>query len=389
MGKLSYIYRYISIIIVSVFSFSCREEGIDSPDTFDRVVVVYLAGDNNLSSEVDIKISALKYGLRFIDNRVNRVVVYADYVDSMPKIIELGVDENKVVRSYAALNSADPTIMNGVLKDIMGMYPANSYGLIVFSHATGWLPEGVYGQNYAELDGEKEDVQSTRSIFVDGEDEMAISDFSKCLPLPSQGKYDFIIFEACLMSGIEVAYELKDATDYIVSSSAEVLSPGFIDCYSSSLDCLFSEKPDLKRFCEKYYELYNAESGARQSATISLIRTEGLNSLANEIATILNAPQKSFDLSKIQHFDRTNQHIFYDLSDYLEAVSTVSLESYYNSLHNTVVYAASTPYFMKGYPYSFPIDSHSGLTIYVGAPEYEYLNVAYRELGFVKLINNN
>lgn len=383
------LYKFLVTALLLFFlllSSSCKEEGIDVPDKFDRVVIVYLAGDNNLSSEVDIKIAALRYGLKNIDTYANRVVVYADYVDAMPRIIELNLEEDRVVRSYAALNSADPVIMNGVLTDIMRLYPADSYGLIVFSHATGWLPPGVYGQDYSDL---KECERSTRSIFVDGNEEMSIVDFANHLPVPPQGKYAFVIFEACLMSGIEVAYELREATDYIVASSTEILSPGFIDCYSSSLVSLFLKEPDLKQFCQKYYALYSAESGPRQSATISLIRTAGLERLTATVADVLNAPLNVADLGSIQHFDRTSQHAFYDLSDYLEAVSTLPLAAYYEALDNTVVYAAATPYFMNGYPYSFPIKSHSGLTVYVRDDRFDVLNTAYEDLDFFGRINNN
>ena len=38
---------------------------------------------------------------------------------------------------------------------------------------------------------------------------------------------DYIIFDACLMGGIEVAYELRNVADKIGFSQAEILAHGF------------------------------------------------------------------------------------------------------------------------------------------------------------------
>ena len=39
--------------------------------------------------------------------------------------------------------------------------------------------------------------------------------------------FDYILFDACLMSQVEVAYELRNAADYLILSPAEVMSAGF------------------------------------------------------------------------------------------------------------------------------------------------------------------
>ena len=39
--------------------------------------------------------------------------------------------------------------------------------------------------------------------------------------------FDYILFDACLMSQVEVAYELRDTADYLILSPAEVMSAGF------------------------------------------------------------------------------------------------------------------------------------------------------------------
>lgn len=84
-----------------------------------------------------------------------------------------------------------------------------SYGFIVFSHASGWLPQGT--------------LTSPLSIIMDKKQEMELSDFAQAIP---DKTFNYIIFEAYFMSRIEVAYELKKKSDYILASLAEILSPG-------------------------------------------------------------------------------------------------------------------------------------------------------------------
>ncbi len=71
---------------------------------------------------------------------------------------------------------------------------------------------------------------------------MEISDFAAAL---GDCHFDFIVFEACFMAGVEVAWELREKTDYVVASAAEILSPGFTDIYGELRDCLFLPQPDL------------------------------------------------------------------------------------------------------------------------------------------------
>ena len=55
--------------------------------------------------------------------------------------------------------------------------------------------------------------------------EMNIEDFAAAIPM----KMDYIIMDACLMGGIEVAYALKDKCDRIIFSQAEVIGDGLCE----------------------------------------------------------------------------------------------------------------------------------------------------------------
>ena len=93
--------------------------------------------------------------------------------------------------------------MKQVLNDIIQMYPAQEYRLILWSHGTSWLPAG----------------SSLRSFGEDSGKQMNIPDLAENLPI----KFDFILFDACLMGSVEVVYELKEKANFIISSSTETI----------------------------------------------------------------------------------------------------------------------------------------------------------------------
>ena len=59
-------------------------------------------------------------------------------------------------------NSASPQVLKRVINDVTRLYPAKSYGLIVFSHGSGWLPSHTL-------------VNGSRSIIIDNDNEMEIT----------------------------------------------------------------------------------------------------------------------------------------------------------------------------------------------------------------------
>jgi hypothetical protein len=74
-----------------------------------------------------------------------------------------------------------------------------------------------------------------------------------------QGHYDIITFASCLMGEIEVLYEIKDKSDYIVASELVMTAAGLN--WKEMLEYLF-EYPDAssKAFSEKIVESFKQES---------------------------------------------------------------------------------------------------------------------------------
>ncbi len=365
-----FIYGFLFIGLLLLFTFCDDEKDKLSEEFTSRTILVYMGGKNNLSGETYEKLYAMRDGW---DSSINgHLLVYHAPADETPKLLEIctenGANIIKTIEEYPMENSADPDVFNRAVTDMLDEYPASSYGLIVFSHASGWLPPKT--------------LTTPRSVMADLRQEMELLDMVEALP---DNRFDFIIFEACFMAGIEVAYELKDKTDYILASSAEILSPGFTSLYKESLHCLFKQKAELKEFAKDCFNYFNTKTGDNCSATFSVINTFSLRNLAAFLNTYMEY-RHDIDISEIQHFDRyTGYKLFFDFEDYyLRLIDGEENRFIFSKLVSGCVdYKTATKSFM---PYSngFEVNKHSGMTTYIIQDDFPYLNEEYKKLTWYK-----
>lgn len=352
----------VLVILATIFSMlgsSCVSDD-DTPVAVEHVLLVYLAGDNNLSNEAGEKLSAIAKG--FDGASCRRVLIYVDSQDETPSLIELSGSKQNIIEHYDTENSADAQVFRRVIAKAKSLYPEARFNLLIFSHASGWLPEGTYA--------------SPRSILMDGNDEMELSDFAAAIPDHS---FESIVFEACHMAGIEVFFELKDKAQYIAASSAEIVSPGFTPLYSTAI---INElvKGNTETFLKAAFEHFDW-------GTLSLINTSALEDLASFVKSNCDF-DKEIQINDIQYFDRGNRKLFCDFEDYYSRLLATEeqKEELNNLISNCVIWKAATPTFMEGYN-GFAIHQHSGLTGYIPQERYPFQNEAYKRLNWYKAVN--
>lgn len=344
------------------------------PHVSGRTVLVWLAGDNDLYPEMTHKLSALAEGFSKADSYDCRLLVYADRRGHYPQLIEITPDGNRsVLETYPAQNSASPETFSRILGHMLSLAPARHYGLVLFSHATGWLPQGAL-----ENPTQEEKPQS-RTIFDDNGQQMTLTGFADALP--ADVRFDYIVFENCFMGGAEVAYALRDKADRLLVSSAEILSPGFENIYASSLCKLIVPLPDLDGFAADYYNYRNAKSGNQRSATVSVINTSAMPRLASLAAEIIggSSPIDEEKLKTMQRFNRHDYTLFFDLEEYLCKLAPERAAEIRSAISGAVEYAAATADFIPGYDHGFHIAWHCGLTVYIPQSCFPTLNAAYKE----------
>lgn len=372
----------LAVLCVALLG-GCVKELAETPAPC-RPLVVYMALDNDLRGEFSSRLAALRAGWR----PGMELWVYADTpegaslgrMDSTPEGVAL-----HTVERYGEENSASGATLERVLRTVWERSPATGYGLLFFSHATGWLPEG----------GLQAPLVS-RSIGLDQGSEMSLDAFVSAIP--SGMPLDYVIFEACLMAGAEVALALAGHTDWVLASSAEVVEPGFRPLYAENLALLTDGgrpvEEQLAAFGQRYMAHVRTLSGTGCSATLSLIRTSSMPALAEAVRRVTRgfADEEGRDTppAGLQHFDRPGAYgdrpaaaRFYDLEAYVEAclADPDAEAAFRGALADAVVWRDATERFLggDGSPYKgFDIGRHSGLTLYVPRGEFPALNETYR-----------
>ncbi len=359
---------------------ACQGEDtpVEQEDYADRTILVYLGRDNNdLWGVREERIESILRGW----NGKGNLIIYEDKKGSLPCLMEAhnsnGFNDTRIIHQYEEQNSADSKTLEKVILETKNLYPAQSYGLIIFSHASGWLPKNTIANPRSNSDVSAN--ESTRSIIIDDKDEMELVDFANALP---NNLFDFIILEACYMSGIEVMYELRDKAKYILASSTAIISPGFRPIYNRELHQLFKQNLDLATFAKEISAEFNKKSGG---GTVSLIKTSCIEMLGNWIIDNVDM-ERPEDISNIQYFDEQRENkLFFDFKDYyLRRISCDTRKAVFTEMLNSVVlYQSATETYRD-----FQVNEHSGLTTYIPQPEYLLLNEKYKSLRWYRRIVN-
>lgn len=348
------IFKYILVSFALLFTaISCDPVSQDPAEypQQQKSVLVYMVANNNLSQQAENNINSMKYG--YIPENDN-LLVYLHNTKGNPILLKLQKEGNgkiaqDTVYRFPPQNSADPAALTSALKVCQTMYPAKEYGLILWSHGTGWLPKGYYNK--------------TRSFGLDGTNEMDIMDLAAALPY----KLDFVLFDACLMGGIEVAYQLKDSVDYVISSPNEILSDGFP--YSEIMQHIYRSPMELEAVAKEYYDCYNSQSGSSRSASISVVKTSELAEVAAQAKAIFskygangNFGNNNIDTLQIQKYYRSGKHWYYDVNGLMEQLAGEDAAKFTEALQKAVIYKAATPDFLG---VKIDKEKFSGLSTYI------------------------
>lgn len=382
------LYRVALFLFFVAILFSCSKDPKVDPVVAPkgRTLLVYVALDNNLYGEMEGVHASLMEGYENLENE-GSLLLFADTKgDKYPQLIKIekhkGVVVSDTLLAYQNENSASPELLRRVIADTKLIAPAKSYGLMLFSHATGWLPAKAF-QNPARWGAAVADNQPPvlHSIFEDSGREMEFADFVEAIP---DGMFDFIASEMCFMSSVETAYALRNKTKYILASAPEVLSPGFEPIYKTSLDLLYKPTADLEGFAQAYFDYFNGLSGQYQSAAISVVKTSEMQALADFTRNI-NLELTQDQIDKVQVYDRNGRpNVFFDFRDYIAQVATdAQMKELDELLDKAVVFKRSTPKLIN-----INIPKHSGLSVYIPQEALPRLNEAYEDTEWYKAIVN-
>ena len=370
-----------------------------------RVFVFFSLGHNDLLTFLNEDINDLLKGDIPEYGPDKDVVLLLKHGTSAPTLTQIYTRNGAIVQEPLKIYSdttvaTRKSIINDVLTIAKDRFPAKSYGMLLSSHGTGWAPEGYCSSppdksksSIMPLLGPDPHRILTKSIgaHYTGTSsrtiEIEIPDLADAIPM----HLDYIIFDACFMGCVEVAYELKDKCDQICFSQTEVMAAGMD--YQNLLSALFDKNGiDLITVAENYYNIYkNETSSVYQSATISVVDCKKLDRLARVVA---KNSQNIYDYAaidgsrqQVQHYYRPPDRyynfpvyhgIFFDLEDIVKksGASDEDIAELEDALNECILCKFATESFMN----VIPIKSHCGLSMYFYDSDRYILNNYYKTL---------
>ena len=347
--------RLIFILCIAFSIASCGNKGDEPaptpPATAERTLLVYMVANNDLGQRGydDADITEMRAAARSGGLGKGRLLLMHQSSKGRSVLKEINAKGN--IDTLLIYDDAEPAVsiarMTRVFDDMKRLAPAKTYGLVLWSHGSGWLEDG-----WADPDAGKK-----RAFGLDGTKSMNITSLAQAL----QGRgFDYVYFDCCHMASVEVAYELRNTTDYIVGSVTEL--PNYGMPYDANIPLLLKREPDLKGAAANTFNLYDEKTGSGRTCTISVISTGALDDLAAATRLVYTTATPLNSGATPQAFERGTTCRFFDMEDYMERIATdrQALDKWREALRRSVLYSAATPEIFN----RLDIKRHCGLSTF-------------------------
>ena len=208
--------------------------------------------------------------------------------------------------------ATDPVVMEEVLKDMQKIAPSDSYGLILGSHASGWMKgNSVQSKAFGDDDGYNIDIPDLANVLK--------KSFSE--------KLDFVLFDACMMGTAEVGYELKEATSHCIASVMETPVYGFP--YDRILPYLYTENIDYSAVCHEFMSFNKTNNLWGTCAVMDCSQMENLASAVKAKLSEWQDALSSVSMQNVQQYGaygwgRDYRYFSYDLLDFFRELGRKS-----------------------------------------------------------------
>ena len=382
--RLIYIIEII-FVTMGLIACDCRkdEPRFEPSENARHTALVYMMAESNLSVPYGFDKSNIEEMCRaFADKDFNgRLMLFLSQYNSSPCLLEILSNDKResyidTLRVYEGCLSTDTATLSRVMRDVREISNTPSYGLIVWTHANGWLPQyRFYKSSRREL---------PQSIGCEGKEKrtMDIDLFARAL---QPYHHDYIIFDACLMGCVEVMYELRHVCDHIIATPTETMGAGFP--YYDIMPHIFADTIDYKQICMEYADVYINAMGCE--GTIAHIETGHIEELADVCRRIVAGREEEIahiDSRMLQFYDRIYPHVYFDLKQYMQQLAD---EEQYADLEHVldkvVTYKAASRGFL-----GITIDYYSGLSSYIpGLTQDAVVEEYYRTLQWYKRVYEN
>ena len=256
--------KLITLFFAAALLTACHKD--DDPEVPKpvRTVVVYMSAENSLSSCSLTDFNEMVEGSKLMEEQDN-LIVWFDRAKTgeLPWLCRI---KNGLITDSVSIDdmgisakdefSSDPKIFEQVLRYAYSRYPAtDGYGLVLWGHAGGWTMQ--------------DSIAYSRGYGVDNGRNYSNSDSGFWLNIPTirkvleqMPKQLFIFADCCNFMCLESIYELRNVTDYVIGSPAEI--PDLGAPYNTVVPAMFKHNSStssiidgfVSAIIERYSEAY-------------------------------------------------------------------------------------------------------------------------------------
>lgn len=378
------------------------EEEIEEPEENDdpkeshRTIMIYMIG-SDLETEGRAGTNDIK---EIIDAEYNtedvNIVLYiggakkwhmSEIDENENAIFEIEDDKLKKVKSYKLKPMNNKNTLTEFIDYTYENYDSKKYSLILWDHGGG--PIWGYGKDENDKSGSL----------------MSIKDIDEALnnsELIKNEKLEFLGFDACLMSSIEIANAYKEEAEYLIAAAEIEPGDGWDYHFLNEINKETTSAEMGIHIIDYYHNFYVENSSGiygyyyTPSVTLSLIDLSKIDTLVASVNDLFGAIEPNISVSTYNTIARSASRtkIYgtegYDLLDLYSLVN--GFEGYQstvgevqNSIRSAVVYHKTNIGGCTGLSIYFPVDTR---TIYNELlNEYGYKDVAISET-YTTFLNN-
>lgn len=280
------------------------------------------------------------------------------------------------IKQYDALELSTANGIADIIDEVKQRTDALNYALIIGGHGCGWTfnedwqqyPYKIKASGAKASQGSMPTFQNTRFFGSVENKQYAIDVTTLAQAIEQTGtKMQYILFDNCYMANVETAYELRNATNFMIASTSEIMNIGLP--YKMMWSYLASPTPNYEQIVKAFNSFYTAYK-SYPYGTLSAIDCRQLDELARLMKQV-NANYTLADSLRdsIQVLCDFKPNIFYDFGDYLDHLNLdATLKNQIDKqLAKVVRYSTHTPtiysylYLYQG-PKYIKVNHFSGLT---------------------------
>ena len=363
------------------------EESVALPDikpfqkgeTVSRTLLVYLVAENSISGDLTSDFNEIKSAAYNLPDDV-RLFVYFDNSDAtlLPSLYQYHtykgeLFENVVYTFEEDVCSSDITVLGQVLDFIFVDYPTKAFDMVMGSHADGWIR---YNQKSAQnrtigIDNGRNTYSNNITKTIEIEE---LSELLESLPI----KVDRLLFDACLMQGVEVAYELRNSANWIIASPAEI--PAYGAPYDKVVPLFFDQSSGVEDIMYEYKKSYDNEY---YGVVLSAICTSYMQELADSTRACV---EKYFNVDSSNKYTGSIAYVpgkapaYYDINSVMKrALDVADYECWKSAFDKAVPYimVSNSKKIWSGIAYSVVSVGDGAGAVSAYFPQNKSLNYSY------------